>query len=139
MKFLKIIVAGLSLLAYQNVHSQSMGDEAVYELRTYTSNEGKFEAMNNRFRDHTIALFDKHGLESMGYWIPVDKKNTLIYILKHKSLDGAKEAWKNFANDPEWKKVAQESGRNGPILAQRPQSQFMSATDYSKGMPAGRN
>lgn len=139
MKFFKVMIAGLALLTFQNVFAQDMSGEAVYELRTYTSNEGKFDAMNNRFRDHTIALFNKHGMESMGYWIPVNQANTLIYILKHESMDGAKQAWQNFADDPEWKKVAEETGRNGPILAERPQSQFMSATDYSMGMPAGKN
>src|ERR1039457_7435282 len=55
----------------------------VYELRTYTCNEGKLEALKARFRDHTIEIFKRHGIESVGYWIPQDpekSKTTLIYI-----------------------------------------------------------
>ena len=106
----------------------------VYELRTYTANEGKLDNLNARFRDHTVKLFDKHGMESVGYWVPVQKpksKNTLIYILKHKNRDTAKASWKAFITDPEWKKVAKQSQVDGQILAHAPESVFMEATDYS--------
>ena len=89
----------------------SYGD--VYELRTYTTQEGKLGALNSRFRDHTVRLFKKHGIESIGYWVPTDEvksKNTLIYVIKHKSREAAKTSWKAFLADPEWKKAASESG-----------------------------
>lgn len=106
----------------------------VYELRTYTTNEGKLDNLNARFRDHTIRIFKKHGMESIGYWVPTDEpksKNTLIYVIKHKSREAAKASWAAFLADPEWKKVAEESQRDGKILAKRPDSVFMEATDYS--------
>lgn len=104
----------------------------VYELRIYTTAEGKLDALNARFRDHTVRLFKKHGIESMGYWVPTDgekSKNTLIYVIKHKSRDAANESWKAFLADPEWKKAAKESGVGR--LASRPESIYMEATDYS--------
>ena len=97
---------------------------AVYELRTYVTNPGKLENLNARFRDHTVGLFKKHGIESVGYWVPTDgesSKNTLIYVIKHKSRDAAKASWKAFVSDPAWKKVARESQVDGKILAQRPE------------------
>lgn len=106
----------------------------VYELRTYTTNPGKLDNLNARFRDHTVALFKKHGMESVGYWVPADgpkSQNTLIYVLKHKSRDAAKASWKAFVSDPAWKKVAQESQVDGAILAKRPESVYMSLTDYT--------
>ncbi|SVE01843.1 uncharacterized protein METZ01_LOCUS454697, partial [marine metagenome] len=66
---------------------------AVYELRTYVTNPGKLENLNARFRDHTVGLFKKHGIESVGYWVPTDgesSKNTLIYVIRHESRDAAK-------------------------------------------------
>jgi hypothetical protein len=84
----------------------------VYELRTYTAADGKLEALKVRFRDHTIRIFKKHGIESIGYWVPQDGerwKNTLIYILAHPSREEATKNWAEFAADPEWKKVAAES------------------------------
>ncbi len=106
----------------------------VYELRTYTTNEGKLDNLNARFRDHTVKLFDKHGMESVGYWVPTEEpksKNTLIYVLKHKSRDAAKASWQAFLADPEWKKVAAASQVDGQILAKRPDSVFLDLTDYS--------
>jgi hypothetical protein len=106
----------------------------VYELRTYTTNEGKLDALNARFRDHTVKLFKKHGMESVGYWVPTDgekSKNTLIYVLKHKSREAAAASFKAFGADPAWKKAAKESQKDGKILAKRPESVFMETTDYS--------
>ncbi len=112
----------------------------VYELRIYKANEGKLDALNARFRDHTVRLFKKHGIESVGYWVPVDDpkpkgeviqkpENVLIYIIKHESRDAAKASWKAFLADPDWKKAAAESGVGR--LASRPISIYMDATDYS--------
>ena len=106
----------------------------VYELRTYTTNDGKLDHLNARFRDHTIKLFDKHGMKSVGYWVPTKKpqsENTLIYVLKHESRAAAKASWAAFLADPEWKKVAKESQVDGQILAKAPESVLMHAADYS--------
>jgi hypothetical protein len=67
--------------------------DAVYELRTYTTHPGRLPALNKRFRDHTMKLFEKHGMTNVMYWTPVDKEDTLIYVLKHKSSDAAKKSW----------------------------------------------
>src|SRR5215468_517495 len=79
----------------------------VYELRTYTCFEGKLDALKARFRDHTIEIFNRHGMESIGYWVPQDpekSKTTLIYIISHKSRDQATKNWAEFRADPEWQK-----------------------------------
>src|ERR1051325_225101 len=91
----------------------------VFEMRTYTCNEGKLEALKSRFRDHTIEIFKRHGMESIGYWVPQDpekSKTTLIYILAHPSREAATKNWTEFRNDPEWKKVAADSEANGKIV-----------------------
>jgi NIPSNAP len=107
----------------------------VFELRTYTCNEGKLETLKARFRDHTIEIFKRHGMESIGYWVPQDgekSKTTLIYIIAHTSREQATKNWKEFGADPEWKKVAADSELNGKILAKPPESVFMDPTDFSK-------
>ncbi len=106
----------------------------VYELRTYTCNEGKLEALKARFRDHTITIFNRHHMESIGYWIPSDgekSKNTLIYILAHPSREEAKKNWDEFRKDPEWIKVAADSEANGKIV-NHVDSVFMDPADFSK-------
>jgi NIPSNAP len=106
----------------------------VYELRTYTCNEGKLPDLLKRFRDHTIDIFNRHGMESVGYWVPQDpekSKTTLIYIITHASREQAAKNWKEFGADPEWRKVAAESELNGKIVA-KVESVFMDPTDFSK-------
>jgi hypothetical protein len=114
---------------------------AVHELRTYVTNPGKLDDLNARFRDHTVGLFKKHGIESVGYWVPADgekSKNTLIYVIRHESRDAAKASWKAFGSDPAWKKVARESQVDGKILAKRPDSVYMNETDYSTDWKNGK-
>ena len=100
----------------------------VFELRTYTCNEGKLDALKARFRDHTIEIFKRHGIESVGYWIPQDgptSKITLIYVIVHPSREAATKNWAAFRVDPEWQKVAADSEKDGKILAKPPESVFM--------------
>ncbi len=113
----------------------------VYELRTYTTHPGKLDDLHARFRNHTVGLFEKHGMENVGYWVPTEEPQseiTLIYVLKHKSHEAAKESWQAFISDPEWKKVARESEQNGPILAKAPEAVYMELTDYSPPIEAGQ-
>ena len=105
----------------------------VFELRTYTAPEGKLPELNARFRNHTMRIFEKHGMKNVGYWVPQDaptKDNTLIYIISHDSREAAKKNWASFQADPEWKKVAAESQVDGRIVS-GVVSVFMDATDYS--------
>ena len=106
----------------------------VYELRTYTCFEGKLEDLKKRFRDHTIEIFQRHGMESIGYWVPDDpekSKTTLMYVISHASKEQAAKNWQAFRNDPEWKKVSADSEANGKIV-QKVDSVYMNPTDFSK-------
>jgi NIPSNAP len=109
-------------------------DSRCFELRTYYAAPGKLEALNARFRDHTCALFKKHGMEIVGFWIPEDTEqgaeNKLVYMLAHKSREAAKQSWKDFGDDPEWIKARTKSEMNGK-LTEKVESVFLSATDYS--------
>ena len=114
--------------------SSAHSSERVYELRTYTTNDGKMDDLHARFRDHTSRIFVKHGMTVVAYWSPTEidnKENVLIYMLAHDSRDAAKASWKAFVNDPEWKEVFAKSRADGPLLAKAPEAVFMSATDYS--------
>jgi hypothetical protein len=122
------------LLLFLLLSGLAAAQNRVYELRTYTSYDGKLEAVKARFRDHTIAIFKRHGMESIGYWVPQDpekSKNTLIYILAHPSLEAAQKNWAAFRADPEWLKVKAESEAAGPIVL-KTESVFMTPTEFSK-------
>jgi hypothetical protein len=125
-----LLVAALATISA--AAAQSGGP--VYEMRTYTAVEGKLDAVVARFRNHTTKLFEKHGMENVGYWTPSDpprSQNTLIYILKHKSREAAKASWDAFRKDPDWIKARTESEVNGKIV-EKTESVFMSPTDFSR-------
>jgi NIPSNAP protein len=102
----------------------------VFELRTYEAGEGKLDALHARFRNHTLRIFQKHGMTNVWYGKPMDapmSQNTLIYMLAHQSREAAKKSWDSFRMDPEWTKVAQESGVGQVKVV----SVFLEPTDYS--------
>jgi NIPSNAP len=107
----------------------------VYELRTYTAAEGRLPNLQARFRDHTLTIFSRHGIKSVGYWTPIEGPTagtTLIYILEHPSRDEARKNWAEFGADPEWKKVRADSETNaGGPLTTKIDSVFLAPTDYS--------
>ncbi len=105
----------------------------VYELRTYTTNPGKLPELHNRFRDHTIALFKRHGMKNVIYTTPTDKKrkeNTLVYLVAHKSRTAADASWKAFVSDPEWKKAYAASIEDGKLV-KKITRQYLKPTKYS--------
>jgi hypothetical protein len=115
--------------------SPSLVKEARYfEIRTYYAAPGKLEELHARFRNHTVDLFKKHGMQIVGFWGPTDKEkgseNTLVYILAYPSKEARAEAWKNFSADPEWQAVRKKSEENGKLV-EKVDSVFMLATDYS--------
>jgi hypothetical protein len=105
----------------------------VFELRTYTAGPGKLEALQARFRDHTLALFEKHGMTNVGYWVPADPPrsgDTLVYLLAHKSREAAAKSWDGFRNDPAWT-AAKEASEVDGRLAVKVVSVYLEPTDFS--------
>jgi len=122
-----VLGAGLPV----GTHQVKADDTTVYELRTYTAAPGKMAELQKRFRDHTIQIFEKHGMKNIGYWVPTDEPDTLIYILAHKSREAANKSWAEFMADPEWQRVRKESEKNGSLLTKRPARVYMTPTDFS--------
>ena len=105
----------------------------VYELRMYQTYPGKLPDLLTRFREHTMKLFEKHGMKNIAYWTPVDepkKSNMLIYVLQHASREAATASWKAFQEDPDWIRVRDKSEENGKIV-EKIESTFMVLTDFS--------
>ncbi len=135
--FLKI--AGISLLSLSigvgagMFATSSAQSGKLYELRIYTSTPGNLDNLNARFRDHTLRIFEKHGMENIGYWTPTseeERDNTLVYIIAHDNQEAADASWGAFIQDPEWAEVAEASNANGQILGGI-ERKFMVATDFS--------
>lgn len=108
--------------------AQSSTDK-YYELRIYYCYPGKLDALIDRFSNHTTKLFEKHGMENVGYWVPLkNESNTLYYILAYPDKAARDKSWKAFGSDPEWKDVASKSEANGKIV-ERVTSVFLHGAD----------
>jgi hypothetical protein len=121
---------GVTLLGIMSLQAENR----IFELRTYVSKEGKLDNVLARFRDHTTKLFEKHGMQNIGYWVAADapaSQTTLIYIVAHKSREAAKASWDAFRADPVWVKAKDASEANGAIV-DKVTSVFMNPTDFSK-------
>lgn len=109
-------------------------DSRFFELRTYHVVPGKLEALHSRFRDVTNKLFTKHGMTVLGYWLAMTKEgqyeNTLVYLLAFPSHQARDKAWKEFAEDQDWKKAKADSEKDGKLV-EKVDSIYMNATDYS--------
>ena len=103
----------------------------VFELRTYTANEGKMDDLLTRFRDHTLAIFESHGMKNIGYWLTEGDDKKLVYIISHKDRDAARASWAAFRKDPKWQAAFKASRVNGKLV-KKVESQFLTATDFSK-------
>lgn len=106
----------------------------VYEMRTYTPHEGKMDDLLSRFRDHTLKIFESHGMENIGYWLTEKKEGEvqkLVYIISHKDKKAATASWIAFKADPKWVAAFKASRENGPLV-KKIDSQFLNPTDFSK-------
>jgi hypothetical protein len=123
-----------SLLAAATMASSQappVPESRLYELRVYYAPEGKLDALHARFRDHTMKLFEKHGMTNVGYWVPLDNpSNKLIYVLSYPNSAARANSWKAFQNDPEWRQVHTQSEKDGRLVM-KVDKYFMQTTDFS--------
>ena len=129
-----LLLAGLVLGAsLQWVRAAPAAPARVFEIRTYHTLPGRLDALHQRFREHTLRMFEKHGMTNVAYWTPQDSpdsENTLVYVVSHASREQAKANWAAFIADPEWQKIAEDSQKDGKII-ERIESVFLETTDYS--------
>ena len=81
---LLLVAALLATLRVAQAEDKPANDARCYELRVYFANDGKLDALNKRFREHTCQLFEKHGMTNVGYWMPLENpERKLYYILSY--------------------------------------------------------
>lgn len=128
---MRLIPTMLAAAALAGTSAAAEKGDQVYELRVYYAAKGKLDALHARFRDHTMKLFEKHGMTNVGYWVPVENPDDrLVYVIAHKDRAAAAASWKAFGTDPEWRKAAKESEKDGRLVA-KVVSVYLDATDYS--------
>ena len=112
--------------------AEAQSANRVFELRTYTANPGHLAELSARFGDHTVQLFERHGMTNVGYFVPQESplsENTLIYLLAHDSREAAQASWDGFRSDPDWQAVRASSSEG---MVDNIESIFLDPTGYSR-------
>jgi len=129
------------LFALLSIHAAALAapaDTRLYELRTYYAAPGKLDALNARFREHTLKLFEKHGIVNIGYWTPVENPDQkLVYLISFPNEAARKASFDAFGQDPAWKAVVRESEANGKLVT-KVDSLFLRAVDFSPAIQPGK-
>jgi hypothetical protein len=104
----------------------------IYELRTYQAAPGKMSALQARFREHSVSLLGRHGIQIVGFWTYTygGWSDQLVYLLAFEDIADRERKWASFQADPEWQRVREESQRDGPLTA-RIRSDILRPEDYS--------
>jgi hypothetical protein len=104
----------------------------IYELRVYRVLPGRMPNMLARFRDHTVSIWEKHGIRPIGFWTTHvgESSNDLTYIIPWESLADREAKWTRFLADPAWHRARDESERDGPIVANI-RNEMLTPTDFS--------
>ncbi|WP_442578963.1 NIPSNAP family protein [Mesorhizobium sp. ASY16-5R] len=104
----------------------------IYELRIYECLPGRLPALLKRFNDHTLSLWDKHGIRQAGFFTTLvgESNQHLTYLLAWESLAERETKWTAFATDPVWLRVRDESERDGQIVANI-SNQLLAPTGFS--------
>lgn len=112
-------------------------DTKCYELRTYTAAPGKLDALLQRFRNHTVGLFAKHGMTNVGYWVPAENaERKLIYLLAFPDRTARDASFKAFGADPEWQAAQKASEADGKLV-DKIESRILTSTDFSTSETPG--
>lgn len=130
---LTITLAFFAGVAFQNQQAVNAQGKMVYELRTYTTAPGRLPALLNRFGGGEVELFIKHGMTSVGYWVPDDaelSQNTLVYMVAHENRAAGAASWSSFGSDPVWHAMRDKSREDGPIVT-GVVNQFLDPTSFS--------
>src|SRR6266702_8785616 len=134
-RFMKRIVSLITVALLASAFAGAAADKRFFELRTYNAAPGKLDELHARFRDHTMKLFEKHGMSNLGYWVPFgnptnsNPANQLIYLLAYPSREAREKSWKDFLADPEWQAAQQASEANGKLVA-KVDSVYLNATGF---------
>ncbi len=103
----------------------------IYEYRAYYAMPGKKKAVVDRFANWTMRIFERHGIQVVGFWdSEVGENNELIYICAFEDLNHRMAAWAAFRADPEWQEAVRITEASGPIV-ERVVNKILNPTSFS--------
>jgi len=110
-------VPALEAAEYRAAHH--LETDMIYEYRVYRCLPGRLPALLKRFENHTIKIWERHGIKQAGFWTVLigDGNHDLHYLIAWESLADREKKWTTFQADPAWIAARADSERDGPILA----------------------
>ena len=124
----QVLNSFMSLTPYS---PQPSFNSTLHEKRVYEAMPGKLPDLHNRFSNHTMGLFEKHGIENVAYWTEdVGTSNRLVYMVGYPNLGAREKGWTSFQSDPAWQKARAASEENGALVRVSKHS-ILRLTDYS--------
>jgi NIPSNAP len=104
----------------------------IHELRIYRTLPGRLPNLLARFQNHTLRIWEKHGIRQAGFWTTLigESNNELTYLIAWESLAERETKWSAFMADPEWIAARSESEKDGAIVATL-SSQILAPTAFS--------
>jgi hypothetical protein len=104
----------------------------IYELRIYRSVPGRLPALLSRFQNHTLRIWEKHGIRQAGFWTTLigESSQQLTYMLAWDSVAEREKRWSAFHADPEWILISAESEKDGQLV-QNISNQLLAPTAFS--------
>ena len=90
----------------------------IYELRIYRSVPGRMPALLSRFQNHTLRIWEKHGIRQAGFWTTLvgESSQQVTYMLAWDSMAEREKRWKAFLADPEWLTTSAATEKDGPLV-----------------------
>ena len=105
----------------------------IYEMRVYRTLPGQMPRLLDRFRQHTVQIWERLGIRPLGFWttdLGDAEGSELTYLLAWESFADRQTRWDAFQADPEWKTVKVDSENRGYLVANI-RSQLLKPTDFS--------
>ncbi|WP_341530297.1 NIPSNAP family protein [Nostoc sp. UHCC 0302] len=104
----------------------------IYELRIYNAMPGRLPALLSRFQNHTLQIWEKHGIRQAGFWTTLvgESNQQLTYMLAWDSMAERQERWNAFLADPEWIAVSTETEKDGQLV-QSISNELLAPTAFS--------
>jgi hypothetical protein len=88
-----------------------------YELRTYHAADGRLNELHARFRQHSLPLLQRHGIEVVGTWVPKpNPDNAVVALMAYASAAAREASWSQVVGDPAWTAMKRRTDGRGLLV-----------------------
>ncbi len=130
----KIVLVPLSVASEMKLDLTTSKTPRGFDLRIYSVLPGKLDAFRDRWRDHAVRIYERHGLHSIGWWVAektdAQGNDRFIVLLAGGSFDTIQKSISEFHKDVEWQGIEKETEKDGKLRS-GVEAFKMKAADFS--------